>query len=169
MKKIKTPLTVDDIISLKVGDMVSLSGRIFAGRDAVLPKVVKILTQKTPEQCGIYLEGSVIFHTAVSPAGLGPTSSNKAEIESTIPELSRLGVRLHLGKGALSPKTIAALNRFGSVYAVVPPVTALLVSKTLTGRVVAFPEEGMEALHELDVVDYPIIIAAAHGSSIYDK
>ena len=48
-------------------------------------------------------------------------------------------------------------------------MTALLVSKTLTGRVAAFPEEGMEALHELDVVDYPIIIADAHGSSIYDK
>ena len=29
------------------------------------------------------------------------------------------------------------------------------------------PELGMEALHELKVVDFPAIIAAAHNKSIY--
>ncbi|MDY2820462.1 MAG: fumarate hydratase C-terminal domain-containing protein [Hominisplanchenecus sp.] len=35
-------------------------------------------------------------------------------------------------------------------------------------EVAAFPEEGMEALHLLKVHDFPAIIAAAHGRSIYD-
>lgn len=35
-------------------------------------------------------------------------------------------------------------------------------------RVVAFPELGMEALYELDVVDFPAIIAIAQGESIFD-
>ena len=40
--------------------------------------------------------------------------------------------------------------------------------KTLEEKTVAFPEEGMEALHLLVVDRYPAIIAAAHGRSIYD-
>ncbi|MDO9545053.1 MAG: fumarate hydratase C-terminal domain-containing protein, partial [Synergistaceae bacterium] len=34
---------------------------------------------------------------------------------------------------------------------------------------VAFPEEGMEALHEIEVENFPAIVAIAHGESIYDK
>ena len=44
----------------------------------------------------IGLDGAVIFHTAVSPAGIGPTSSNKVEIEASMPELAMAGVRIHV-------------------------------------------------------------------------
>lgn len=161
MIDLQTPLSPELIQSLQVGDMVRLSGWIYCGRDAVLPKLVtgEISTE---------LEGAVIFHTAVSLAGVGPTSSNKLEIESSIEPLSAMGVRLHLGKGALRPETVQALNRYGSVYAVIPPVTALLGEKTLEQELVACPELGMEALYRLRVDGYPAIIAAAHGRSIYD-
>ena len=168
VKKLTTPITREDIEGLQVGDTVTISGPILCGRDAVLPKVVKMFENGTVDQLGVSLEGQVIFHTAVSPAGVGPTSSNKLEIESSIGPLSKAGIRLHLGKGALHKETIEALNEFGSVYAVIPPVTALLGDKTLEEKTVAFPEEGMEALHMLQVGGYPAIIAAAHGRSIYD-
>ena len=168
VKKLTTPITREDIEGLQVGDTVTISGPILCGRDAVLPKVVKMFENGTVDQLGVSLEGQVIFHTAVSPAGVGPTSSNKLEIESSIGPLSKAGIRLHLGKGALHKETIEALNEFGSVYAVIPPVTALLGDKTLEEKTVAFPEEGMEALHMLQVDGYPAIIAAAHGRSIYD-
>ena len=168
VKKLTTPITREDIEGLQVGDTVTISGPILCGRDAVLPKVVKMFENGTVDQLGVSLEGQVIFHTAVSPAGVGPTSSNKLEIESSIGPLSKAGIRLHLGKGAPHKETIEALNEFGSVYAVIPPVTALLGDKTLEEKTVAFPEEGMEALHMLQVDGYPAIIAAAHGRSIYD-
>ena len=76
-------------------------------------------------------------------------------------------MKLHLGKGAIGKETIKSLDDNNSVYAVIPPVTALLGENTLQQRVVAFPELGMEALYELKVVDYPAIIAAAHNESIY--
>ena len=101
MKVIKTPITKEDVARLKVGEQVTLVGRILCGRDAVLPKIVKMLEAKDPKIKEMDLEGSVIFHTAVSRAGIGPTSSNKVEIEESIPLLSKGGVRLHLGKGAL--------------------------------------------------------------------
>ena len=168
MKTINTPISEKDAEQLSVGDMIFISGKIYCGRDAVLPKVQQAIIEGKLEQLGIDLGGAVIFHTAVSPAGVGPTSSNKLEIESSIAPLSEAGVKLHLGKGALSGKTVEALDKYNAVYAVIPPVTALLEDKTLSRRLVAFPELGMEAFYELEVKEYPAIIAAAHGKSIYD-
>ncbi len=171
MEIISTPIKYDVISRLSVGDMIALFGYIFTGRDAVLPKIVSLINAGKLSEAGINLQGAVIFHTAVSPAGVGPTSSNKFDIESTIPALSKAGVKIHLGKGMLSQKTIEALYEYNSVYAVIPPVTALLESRIIEKRVAAFPEEGMEALHLLRVDGFPCIIAATHGRSIgaFDK
>ena len=167
MIELKTPLPEEVVAALQVGDKVYISGIILCGRDAVLPKIVKMFKEGTLGDLENELRGSVVFHTAVSPAGVGPTSSNKLEIESSITPLSEAGVRLHLGKGALHAETVEALGKFNAVYAVIPPVTALLGARTLETRLVAFPELGMEALYSLKIDRYPVIIAAAHGRSIY--
>ncbi len=166
-KKIKTPITYDDIKELSVGDEILLSGEIYCGRDAVLPKVVKLAKDGLLEKNNINLQGSVIFHTAVSPAGVGPTSSNKLEIEESIIPLSEYGVKLHMGKGKIKQNTIDGMTKNGAVFAVIPPVTALLKSKTVKSEAVAFIEEGIEAFWKLEVVDYPIIVVAANGKSIF--
>jgi fumarate hydratase subunit beta len=139
MIHILTPIS--DIFSLDIGDMVCVSGYIYCGRDAVLPKIVKAYEDMKLDKLGINLEGSVIFHTAVSPAGVGPTSSNKHEIETSIAPLSKAGVKMHLGKGAISKDTVKALDLYNSVYAVIPPVTALLKSRISMQRVVALPKK----------------------------
>ncbi len=165
-----TPLTDEMIAQLKVGDVVSVSGDIFCGRDAVLPRISKELEAGTWEQRGIDLQGGVIFHTAVSPAGVGPTSSNKLEIEGSFDVLSKLGgIKMHLGKGAIKSETVKMLAENNSVFAIIPPVTALLESQTLERECVAWPELGMEALYRIKVKNYQVIIAAANGKSIYEK
>ena len=168
MVELVTPIKEISVDSLKVGDIVSISGYIYTGRDAVLPRIVKVASNGKLSELGIDLQGSVIFHTAVSPAGVGPTSSNKLEIEGSFEPLSKAGVKIHLGKGAISPATVQALKENNAVFAVIPPVTALLESQTLEREVVAFPELGMEAFHRIRVENYQAIIAAAHGESIYD-
>mgnify|MGYP003295948801 FL=1 len=168
MIELTTPFSEEAISQLKVGDVVSISGYIYTGRDAVLPKIIKAADEGKLAEMGIDLQGSVIFHTAVSPAGVGPTSSNKVEIESSFEPLSKHGVKMHLGKGAISKPTIETLNKHNAVFAVIPPVTALLGSQTLEQEIMAFPELGMEAFNRLKVVKYQAIIAAAHGVSIYD-
>ena len=164
-----TPISEESIRSLNVGDVVTISGYIVCGRDAVLPQIVDLIINDELKSVGIDLRGQVVFHTAVSPAGVGPTSSNKLEIESSIEPLSVAGVKIHLGKGKLHRETVEALRRNNSVYAVIPPVTALLKSKTSEEKVIAFPELGMEALHLIKVDKYPAIIGVAHGRSIYDE
>lgn len=167
-KQITTPISEETAAGLMVGDEIELSGVILCGRDAVLPKVLRLIEEGRVQELGVDLHGQVIFHTAVSPAGVGPTSSNKLEIESSIAPLSAAGIKLHLGKGKLKQETVDALEANNAVYAVIPPVTALLEARTLEKKVLAFPELGMEALHLIRVDRYPAIIGAAHGRSIYE-
>ena len=166
--ELTTPFSEEVISQLKVGDVVSISGYIYCGRDAVLPKIVKHAADGTLNEVNVDLQGSVIFHTAVSPAGVGPTSSNKLEIESSFKPLSKAGVKMHLGKGAIKPETVKALAENNAVFAIIPPVTALLESQTAERKVVCYPELGMEAFHRIKVTNYQAIIAAAKGKSIYE-
>lgn len=96
--ELKTPISEETAVSLKIGDTVLITGYIFCGRDAVLPKVVELIDKGDIDSLGIELQGSIIFHTAVSLAGVGPTSSNKLEIESSIEPLSKAGENCILGK-----------------------------------------------------------------------
>jgi len=169
MKYLNTPFTEEDIASLQVGDVVSISGYIYTGRDAVLPKIVKHAEEGSLADINVDLQGQVIFHTAVSPAGVGPTSSNKLEIESTFEPLSRHGIKMHLGKGAIKPETVKALADNNAVFAIIPPVTALLGSQTSEIECICYPQLGMEAFHRIKVDHYQAIIAAAKGRSIYDR
>ena len=168
MKCLETPFSEEAIADLRVGSVISISGYIFCGRDAVLPRICKELETGAWDKRGIDLRGSVIFHTAVSPAGVGPTSSNKLEIEGSFEALSKKGgIKMHLGKGAIKPETVKALKENNAVFAIIPPVTALLESQTLERECVAWPELGMEALYRIKVNGYQAIIAAANGESIY--
>jgi len=165
--QLQTPLNDDVIRNLAIGDQIEISGKILCGRDAVLPKIVDLIQTDTLNTIDVSLKGAVIFHTAVSPAGIGPTTSNKVEIESSIPMLSKAGVKLHLGKGAVGSDTVHALKEYNSAFAVTPPTSALFTDKMISKRVAAFPEEGMEALFEIEVKDFPAIIASVNGKTIF--
>ena len=163
MKKIKTPISDEEISELQIGDKISLSGVMYTGRDAALPQLVELIKKgKTP----IDTNGIAIMHTAVSDVGIAPTTSNKEEIESTIPFLSKNGVKIHIGKGMLNNETKKALNKNNSIFVITPPVAALLTNNVLEKECVAFENEGIEALYKLKVENIPGIVAIAHGKSI---
>lgn len=168
MKRINLPIDEDTLSTLQCFDQILISGTIFCGRDAVLPRVVSELDNGNIKLQKA-LSGGLVFHTAVSVAGLGPTSSNKYEIESSVVPLSKYGVKIHLGKGELHKETMDGLKKYGSIYCVIPPVTALLNDKTISKEIIMCPELGMEAFYKLEVVDYPAIVAVIRGKSIYEK
>lgn len=163
---LQTPLTEADVAGLRPGDMVTISGPVLCGRDAVLPRIAQLAADNRLADLPVSLAGAVIFHTAVSPAGLGPTTSNKEDIEGTMAALSAAGVRLHLGKGNISQRTAETIARSGAVFAVTLPTTALIMAKVAAQRVAAFAELGIEALHEVELTGIPAIIAAAGGKRL---
>lgn len=160
IKKVKLPLKNLKQINLQLGDNIELYGKIYTGRDAALPKLVSSI--RLGENM-LDLAGSAIMHTAVSDAGISPTTSNKVEIEGSMAYLSKQGVRIHIGKGSLSQETVEALLKYKSIFVVTPPAAALLTSKVISKKVVAFPDEGIEAIHQLDVNGLPGIVAVAQG------
>lgn len=163
IKTLKTPIDDETIDNLQIGDKLEITGYIWTGRDAALPRMVRsIIDGRSPFD----VEGSVVMHTAVSDAGISPTTSNKVEIEDSMPFLAKHGVKIHIGKGAIGEDTIKALDKYGSIFAVTPPAAALLTSKVVSRNVVAFEEEGMEAAYSLEVVRLPCIVAVAHGRAI---
>ncbi len=163
MKHLQTPITDDDLSGLNVGDQISISGTIYTGRDAALPQLVKLIEGN---EVPFDLNGAVIMHTAFSDAGIAPTTSNKVEIESTIPKLSEAGVKVHIGKGKLSDETLSELEKNNSIFVITPPVAALLTSKVLEKKCVLFKNEGMEAMFELKVEKIPGIVAIHKGKRI---
>ena len=163
MKKITTPVSEEEILSLDVGDQISISGIMYTGRDAALPQLVDLIRQ---DKLDFNINGSAIMHTAVSDAGIAPTTSNKEEIESTIPFLSEHGVKIHIGKGMLHDETIKSLKENNSIFVITPPVAALLTSKVLKKECVLFENEGMEAFYKLEVKNIPGIVAVSNGKSI---
>lgn len=163
IKKVYLPFKKQDTRDLQLGDRILVYGKLMTGRDAALPKLVKLIKNGENQ---LSLEGSAIMHTAVSEAGISPTSSNKVEIEDNMAFLSEHGVKMHIGKGSLSQETVKALNKYGSIFVVTPPAAALLSSKVLSKKVVAFPEEGMEAIYQLEVDGIPGIVATAQGETL---
>ena len=163
MKHLTTPISNEDLLNLNIGDQITISGTIYTGRDAALPQLVELIKQ---DKVPFDLNGIAIMHTAFSEAGIAPTTSNKEEIESTIPFLSENGVRIHIGKGMLSDKTVKELDKNNSIFVITPPVAALLTSKILEKKCVLFEWEGMEAMYELKVENIPGIVAIHNGKSI---
>lgn len=163
MKKITTPVSDEEISKLNVGDQISISGVMFTGRDAALPQLVNLIKE---DKLDFDIKGSALMHTAVSDAGIAPTTSNKEEIESTIPFLSENGIKIHIGKGMLHDDTIESLKKNNSIFVITPPVAALLTSRVLKKECVAFQNEGMEAMYKLEVNNIPGIVAVSNGKSI---
>jgi len=167
MKIIKTPIYNEEIENLKINNKIAISGDIYTGRDAVLPKLKEKIIQGEINKIPFNLNGIAIMPTAVSEAGIAPTTSNKEEIESSIHSLAKAGVKIHIGKGSLTEKTVKDLNNENSIYVITPPIAALLTNCIKFKEIIAYEEEGIEAIFKLKVENIPGLVAIAHGESIF--
>jgi fumarate hydratase class I len=168
---LKTPLTEEQMRTLKVGDVVLVSGRIYTGRDAVHAHLMK-------HQPPVDLNGSVLYHCGpvVAKTGdqwrvtaAGPTTSIREEpYQADI--IKRYGVRAVVGKGGMGAKTLAALKEAGAVYLNAVGGAAQFYARAID-RVdgVSLMEFGTpEAMWHLQVTDFPAIVTMdAHGNSLH--
>jgi fumarate hydratase class I len=168
---LQTPLSDEQVRSLKVGDVVLLSGPVFTGRDAVHAHLMK-------HDPPVDLNGAVLYHCGpvVAKEGsgwrvtaAGPTTSIREEpYQADI--IGRYGVRAVIGKGGMGAKTLAALERHGAVYLNAIGGAAQFYARTIE-RVdgVSLMEFGTpEAMWHLAVKDFPAIVTMdAHGNSLH--
>ena len=168
---LQTPLSEEQIRSLRVGDVVLLSGRVYTGRDAVHHHLMK-------HDPPVDLRGGVIYHCGpvVAKEGegwrvtaAGPTTSIREEpYQADV--IGRYGVRAVIGKGGMGGKTLAALKEHGAVYLNAIGGAAQFYARAIQ-RVdgVSLMEFGTpEAMWHLEIKDFPAIVTMdAHGNSLH--
>ena len=157
-------LTKAEIATLKAGDRLLLSGKLLTGRDAAHKRLTEMMArgEKLPVDFTnklIYYVGpvSAVRDEAVGPAG--PTTSSRMD-RFVEPLLAATGLIGMVGKSERGPAAIESIRKHGAVYCIAVGGAAYLVSKAIRkSRVLAFEDLGMEAIHEFEVRDMPVIVA----------
>lgn len=174
MIRLHTPIDDQTRESLKAGDECLISGIIFTGRDAAHKRIVQAITEHKP--LPFPLENQVIYYTGPTPAkpgspigSCGPTSSYRMDPCSMI--LMPAGLKIMIGKGERSDSFKTELIKNKAVYLVAIGGIGALLSKTVkTARLVAYPELQSEAVYELEVLDFPAIVAIdSHGNDLFNR
>lgn len=169
-----TPLTDADIEKLRAGDVVLLNGIIYSGRDAAHKKLMELLD--AGKDLPFDLKGASIYYVGPSPAppgrpigSAGPTTSGR--MDAYAPRLHSLGLKATIGKGKRTDAVRQAMQDNKAVYFGATGGAGALLSKCITAsKVIAFDELGPEAIREMTVKDFPLlVINDAFGGELYAK
>lgn len=172
--RLSTPLTDEDIEQLRAGDVVFLSGTIYSSRDAAHKRLFDLLDKG--EDLPFDLKGAAIYYVGPSPAppgrpigAAGPTTSYR--MDSFAPRLHALGLKASIGKGKRAQEVRDAMCEHKAVYFGATGGAGALLSKCIKeSRVIAFEELGPEAVREMKVEDFPLlVINDCHGGELYAK
>lgn len=170
--ELQAPITEEQIRALQVGDVVSISGRMYTGRDAIHHH---LMSHDAP----VDLNGQIIYHCGPvmqkDDAGdwhvraAGPTTSIREEpYQGDI--MKKFGIRAVIGKGGMGPKTLAALSEHGGVYLNAIGGAAQYYADCIKGvEGVDLMEFGIpEAMWHLRVEKFTAVVTMdSHGNSLH--
>ena len=174
MREIRLPIQEDDLLSLNAFDQVLLSGTLYVGRDQVHSRLFDLLEKH--EELPIPLQGQAIYYMGPSPApegfslgSCGPTTS--ARMDPFAPRLLDEGLRIMIGKGPRSAEVISSIIQNRALYLqAYGGCGALYASTVRKVKTLAFAELGPEALLELEVENFPVIVAIdSKGKSVFTR
>jgi fumarate hydratase class I len=168
-------VTREEILDWKSGETLLLSGKILTGRDAAHKRIADLFASGTALPDGVDFTNRFIYY--VGPVGpvrdevvgpAGPTTATRMD-SFTEMMLKNTGLLGMIGKAERGPAAIDSIRRHKAVYLIAVGGAAYLVSRAIrSSRVVAFPDLGMEAIHEFDVEHMPVTVAVdAEGTSIH--
>jgi fumarate hydratase subunit beta len=170
--RLDTPLTEDKISQLRSGDILYLSGTIFGARDAAHKRILEELQQG--KELPLDITDITLFYVGPSPTppgkksgSIGPTTA--ARMDSVTGPLLELGVKAMIGKGKRSEGLKQLCIKHKAVYLVsVGGIAAYLASKVSGIKTIAYEDLGPEAIHQLQVKDFPLFVAYdIYGGDIY--
>ncbi|MDT1779206.1 L(+)-tartrate dehydratase subunit beta [Acinetobacter baumannii] len=131
-KILTTPIKDEDLLDLKVGDVVYLTGRLVTCRDVAHRRLIE-----QGRELPVNLEGGAIFHAGpivrkkgendFEMVSIGPTTSMRMEkFEREF--IKQTGVKLIVGKGGMGPETAAGCQENIAVHAIFPGGCAVLAA-----------------------------------------
>jgi len=172
VKVIKTPISDEVISGLNAGDAVYITGKIYTARDAAHKKIVELI--EAGEKPPFDFNGQAVFYAGPTPAKpprpigcIGPTTSGRMDKYS--PLLISKDLKVMIGKGNRNGEVIEAIVKHRGLYlAAIGGVAALMAKTVKSAKVIAFEELGTEAVMELEVENFPAIVAIdCRGRNLY--
>ncbi len=178
--ELETPITEQQVRSLRVNDTVTLQQTLFGLRDATL---IHLFDHGRTTRFN--LEGHAVIHTAPNvrrvprsvehPAGyeplcVGTTTSARME-RFTHALMTTHGVRLIIGKGGMGAQSLAVFGELGGAYlAIVGGAAALETTWIERIEDVDLDDLNPESLWQFAVRDFgPLLVAMdSHGASLYE-
>ena len=172
IKKIKAPLSEEDLKNFIAGDEVELTGSILVGRDQAHFRMCQSLERG--EELPFSLQGETIYYMGPAPTppgkvigSSGPTTAYR--MDPFAPRLLELGLKGMIGKGPRSQEVLEAVKRHGAVYFYSFGGCGALYAKCIKkSECIAYEDLGPEAVFRLEVEHFPLIVAAdCQGNSLY--
>jgi fumarate hydratase subunit beta len=170
---INTPFSKQISSTLKAGDIVTLNGIIYTGRDAAHKRMVEDL--KAGKKLAFDLENQIIYYVGPAPAkpgevigSAGPTTSYR--MDAYAPYLMDRGLIGMIGKGKRSQEVIdSIIKNHGVYFGAIGGAGALLANHIKKAEVIAYEDLGAEAIHRLEVEDFPLtVIIDQWGNNLYE-
>jgi len=174
VRKLTPPLNDEVLESLRVGEKVLITGRIYTARDAAHKRFVDAINQGQP--LPVDLRGQIIYYVGPTPAkpghvigSAGPTTSIR--MDAYMEPLLKAGLKATIGKGYRSWGVVEMLKKYKAVYFVATGGAGALLSKKIKkAEVVAYEDLGPEAVYELTVEDFPVIVANdVYGGDLFEE
>jgi fumarate hydratase subunit beta len=172
--RLHAPLCKEDVEPLESGEVVRLSGTLYAARDAAHARMAEAIENGDP--LPFDPEGQVVYFTGPAPAGpgyvlgpAGPTTASRMDPYS--PLLIERGLRGMIGKGSRSEEVREAMREHGCVYfGAVEGTAALLARCVREAEVVAYEDLGAETIRRLVVEEFPaVVVNDLHGRDLYQE
>ncbi|ERK32507.1 Fe-S-containing hydro-lyase [Clostridium intestinale] len=171
-KKIETPLTIDKVKDLNVGDIVLLSGEIFTARDAAHKRLIELIDKN--EKLPLELQDAIIYYVGPTPpkpgeviGSAGPTTSYR--MDSYTPKLLDLGLKGMIGKGLRGKEVIDSMIKNRCIYfGAIGGAAALMAKCIKKSELIAYEDLGAEAIRKLWVEDMPLVVVIdSNGNNLY--
>lgn len=172
-KYINAPVSSETAKELRVGDYVYITGTIYTARDAAHKRMYEALEEG--KELPINLTNNIIYYMGPSPAregrpigSAGPTTASR--MDKYTPDFLDRGLKGMIGKGKRTEAVREAILRNGAVYfAAVGGAGALLSRSIKSSKVIAYEDLGTEAIRELQVENFPVIVVIdSEGSNLYE-
>lgn len=171
---VRAPLSREAAKSLRAGDSCLITGVIYTARDAAHKRLYELI--RKGETLPVDLKDSVIYYVGPTPAkpgqtigSAGPTTSYR--MDAYTPTLIALGHTGMIGKGSRSAEVIDSMKEHGAVYfGAIGGCGALLSSCVKNCTVVAYEDLGAEAIHRLEVENFPVVVVIdSLGNNLYES
>ncbi|MCX8070777.1 MAG: fumarate hydratase C-terminal domain-containing protein [Thermodesulfovibrionales bacterium] len=179
MVRLHTPLRDEDILSLKLGDIVFVNGIIYTGTDKIHRYLAR--GQSKIEELPFNMTGGIIYHCSpiLKKVESGYTVISAGPITSTFNDLyqgdviKNLSIKAIIGKGGMEKSTIKAMRENKCVYLSAIGGTGVYLAnrvKKVLGNWSSDEFYESESMWVFEVEDFPTIVTIdAHQFSLHDN